>query len=79
MQLVMARVAAASVVASEPSARSSLDAARQSAEGRATTTNTAAAAATTERDSLASRLGLAEAEIEKLRATTASIEDAADK
>jgi hypothetical protein len=65
MQLVIARVAVAAVVASEAYAWTSLEAARQSAEDHATTAQTAAPAATTERDSLASRLALTEAE--KLR------------
>jgi hypothetical protein len=66
MQLVVARVAAAGAVASDTSARVSLEAARQSAEDRAIFAETASAAAITERDSLASRIALAEAEIEKL-------------
>jgi hypothetical protein len=66
MQLVIAWVAAAGVVVSETSALASLEAARQSAEDRAISAETAAATAVTERDSLASRLALAEAEIEKL-------------
>jgi hypothetical protein len=79
MQLVVARVAAAAAVASEASAQMSLEAARQSAEDRATATQTTAAAAATERDSLASRLDLAEAEVEKLRATASSAEVAAER
>jgi chromosome segregation ATPase len=79
MQLAVARVVAAGAVASEASARSSLEAVRQSAEDQATTTETAAAAAATERDSLASRLALAEAEIKKLQAATASTEKAAER
>jgi hypothetical protein len=74
MQLVVARVAAAGAVASETSARASLEAARQSAEDRAISAETAVAATVTERDSLASRLALAEAEIEKLRVAAASAE-----
>jgi hypothetical protein len=66
MQLVVARVAAAGAVVSEASARSSLEATRQSAEDQDTTAKTAAAASATERDWLASRLALAEAEIKKL-------------
>jgi hypothetical protein len=65
-------------VASETSARASLKAARQSAEDRAISAETNAAAAATERYSLASRLALAEAEIEKLRAAAASAEEAAE-
>jgi hypothetical protein len=67
-------------MASETSVRVSLEAARQSAEDRAISTETAAvAAAVTVRDSLASRLALAEAEIEKLRVATASAEEVAEK
>jgi hypothetical protein len=66
MQLVVARVAATGAVASETSARASLEATRRSAEDRAISTETATTAAVTERDSLASRFALAEAEIEKL-------------
>jgi chromosome segregation ATPase len=76
MQLVVAWVVAAGAVASETSARASLEAAHQSAEDRAISTETAAATTATEQDSLVSRLALAEAEIEKLRATAASVEDA---
>jgi predicted nucleic acid-binding Zn-ribbon protein len=68
MQLVVARVA------SEASAQTSHEAARHSAEDRATT----AVVYATERDLLASRLALAEAEVEKLRAATASTEQAAE-
>jgi hypothetical protein len=79
MQLVMARVVAAGAVASETSARASLEAARQSAEDRVVSAETAAAVAATERDSLASRLALAEAEIEKLRAAAASTEEVPER
>jgi hypothetical protein len=79
MQLVVARVAAAGAVASEASVRPSLEAARQLAEDRATTAETAAAADATVRDSLASRLALSEAEVEKLRAAAASTEEAAER
>jgi hypothetical protein len=79
MQLVVARVAAAAAVVSEASARTSLEVARQFAEDRATTAQTAATAAVTERDLLASRLALAEAEVEKLRAATVSTEEAAER
>jgi chromosome segregation ATPase len=79
MQLVMAWVAAAAVVASEASARMPLEAARQSVEDHATTTETVAAMAATEWDSLASRLALAEAEVEKLRAAAASAEEATER
>jgi hypothetical protein len=57
----VAQVAAAGAVASETSVRASLEAARQSAEDRAISTETATAAAAIERDSLESRLALAEA------------------
>jgi hypothetical protein len=53
-------------VAHETSARASLEAAHQSAEDRAISAETTAVTAITERDSLASRLALAEAKIEKL-------------
>jgi hypothetical protein len=66
MQLVVARVAAAGAVESETSTQASLEAARQSTEDRAISAETTAVAVATERDSLASRLALAEAEIEKL-------------
>jgi hypothetical protein len=64
MQLVVARLR--QPVASETSARASLEATRQSTEDRAISAETTTAAAITKRDSLASRLALAEAEIEKL-------------
>jgi chromosome segregation ATPase len=79
MQLVMARVAAATAVVSEASVRTSLEAARQSAEDRVTAAQTPATTATTERDSLALRLALAKAEVEKLHAATASAEEAAER
>jgi hypothetical protein len=44
---------------------------RQTAEDRAITVETSAAMTVTERDSLASRVALAEAEVEKLRAAVA--------
>jgi chromosome segregation ATPase len=72
-------VAATATVASEASVRTSLEAARQSAEDRTITAQTAAAAAATERDSLASRLALAEAKVVKLRAAVASAEEAAER
>jgi chromosome segregation ATPase len=79
MQLVVARVAAVGAVASETSPRAFLKAAHQSAEDRAITVKTAASAAVTERDSLASRLALSEAEIEKLRVAAASAEEVAER
>jgi hypothetical protein len=78
IQLVEARVAAAGVVASETSARASLEAARQSAEDQAISAETATATAIFERDSLASRLALAEVEIEKLRVAATSAEEVAE-
>jgi chromosome segregation ATPase len=66
-------------VASEVSAWTSLEATRQSAEDRATTAETAAAAAITKRDSLASRLALAKAEVEKLQVAAASAEEAVER
>jgi chromosome segregation ATPase len=79
MQLVVARVAMSAAVASEVSARTSLESARQSVEDRATTTRIAAATAATERDTSVSRLALAETEIEKLRAAAASAEEAVER
>jgi hypothetical protein len=63
-------------VSSEASAQTSLEAARQSVEDRATTAQTAAA---TEQDSLASRLALTEADVEQLRAAATSAEEAAER
>jgi hypothetical protein len=74
MQLVVSWVVAAAAVASEASARTSLEATHQSAKDRA-----ASAMAVTERDLLASRLVLAEAEVEKLRAVAAFAEEAAER
>jgi hypothetical protein len=79
MQLVVARVAAAGAVASETSARASLEAAHQSADDRAISAETVVAAAITERDLLASRLALVEAEIEKLRVAAVSVEEVAKR
>jgi chromosome segregation ATPase len=79
MELVVAWVAAAGAVASEVSTRTFLEAARQSAKDRAANTETAAAMAATEQDSLASRLAVAEAQIEKLRTAAASAEEAAER
>jgi hypothetical protein len=79
MQLVVARVATAGAVASETFVRASLDAARQSAEDQAISAETTAAIAVIERDSLASRLALAEVEIKKLRVAAASAEEAAER
>jgi hypothetical protein len=79
LQLFVARVAAATAVASEASTRTSLEAARQSAEDCATDTQIDVSAAATEWDSLTSRLDLAEAEVEKLRAPAASAEEASER
>jgi uncharacterized phage infection (PIP) family protein YhgE len=78
MQLVVARVAAAAAVASEVSSRTALEATKQSAEDRVTSTQ-AAATTTTEWDSLAMRLAQAEAEIEELRATVATANNTTEK
>jgi hypothetical protein len=72
MQLIVAQVATVGVVAIEVSTRASLEAARASAEDRAIAAETAATTAATERDSLASKLALAEAEVERLRAAPTS-------
>jgi hypothetical protein len=53
MQLVVARVATAAVVASKVTTQTTLEAAKQSTEDRATAVESAAATATTERDALA--------------------------
>jgi hypothetical protein len=79
MQLVVARVAAAAAVVSEASVRTSLETARPSVEDRAITAQTVTAAAATEQDSLVSRLALADVEVEKLCATTAFAEEAAER
>jgi dGTP triphosphohydrolase len=79
MQLVVAQVAAAVVVESKASTRTTLEAAKKSAEDRATIAQSAAAPAVEERDALATRLALAEAEVEKLRAVAASADEAAEK
>jgi chromosome segregation ATPase len=72
-------VAADVAVASEASTQTTLEAAKQSTEDSATTTQTVDAVPVIERDSLASRLALAEAEVEKLRAATTSAEEAAER
>jgi chromosome segregation ATPase len=79
MQLVVARVAAVATMVSEASTWASLEAARKSAEDRATTTETAVVVAATEWDSLALRPALPEADVEKLRAASASTEEAAER
>jgi chromosome segregation ATPase len=79
MQLVVSQVAATGAVANEVSVRVSLEAARHSVEDRAVAAKISTAMAATERDSLASRLALAEAEIEKIRAAAASAEEAAER
>jgi hypothetical protein len=79
MQLVMAGVVAVAVVASEASTWTSVEAARQSTEDRASAAQTTATAATTERDSLALRLALTEVEVKKLCAAVVSVEDVAER
>jgi hypothetical protein len=79
MQLVVAPVAAAGAMAIEASTRASLEAARVSTGDHAIAAETAAATAATERDSLASKLALANAEVERLRAAAASAEVAAER
>jgi hypothetical protein len=79
MQLIMARLAAAAAVASEVSTRTSLEAVRQSAEDRGTAAQSAAASATTEWDSLALRLALAEVKVEKLHVAATFAEEATEK
>jgi hypothetical protein len=71
-------VAAATVVVSEATTRTTLEATKLSTKDRATTAQSAAATATTERDALATRLAQAEAEIEKLQAAVTSANEAAD-
>jgi hypothetical protein len=66
-------------VASKASTQTSLKASKQSVEDHASTTQTTAAAVVAERDSLASRLALTEAEVEKLRAAEASAEEAVER
>jgi hypothetical protein len=72
-------VAAAAAVTSEASTRTSLEAARQLSEDRATTAKVASAAAANEQDSLVSRLSLAEAEVKKLRVAAASTEEVVER
>jgi hypothetical protein len=79
MQLVVGRVAAVGAVPSETSVWASLEATHQSAEDRAISAENVTAAAVTERDSLALRLALTEAEIEKLRVAIASAEEVAER
>jgi cell division protein FtsB len=71
MQPVVARVTAVVAVVSEAMARTTLEAAKQSAEDRTTAAQSTATTATTEQDALVMRLALDEAEIEKLRAAAA--------
>jgi vacuolar-type H+-ATPase subunit D/Vma8 len=76
----VARVAAAAAaVASEVKTRGALEAAKQSAEDRATAAQSAAATAVTKRDALAMRFALAEAEIKKLLSAVASTNEAAER
>jgi hypothetical protein len=78
MQLVVARVAAAAAVASEATTRTALEAAKQSVDDRAMTTQSAAATATMEQD-LVTRLALDEVEIEKLRAAATFANEATER
>jgi hypothetical protein len=66
MQLVVARVAVAGVVESKTSVWASLEVPHQSVKDRSISVETVAVVAASERDSLATRLALAVAEIEKL-------------
>jgi hypothetical protein len=75
---MVARVAAATVVVSEATTRTTLEAAKLSTEDRAMAAQSAATTATTEQDALATRLAQAEAEIEKLQAAVTSANEAAD-
>jgi hypothetical protein len=77
MQLVVDQVVAAAAVAREMSTRTTLEAAKQSVEDRATAAQSVAATAAGERDALVMRLALAEAEVEKLRGAMVSAEEAA--
>jgi hypothetical protein len=77
--MVVARVAAAAAVASEATTRTTIEAAKQSVEDRATAAPFAAATTMTERDSLVMRLALAKAEIEKLWAAAASANEVAER
>jgi hypothetical protein len=79
MQVVMAQVAATTTVASKALTRTTLEAAKQSVEDCAIAAQSAAAIAVTERDVLASRLALTEAEVEKLHAAAMSTEEAAKR
>jgi hypothetical protein len=79
MQLVVAQVVTTAVVASEVSTQTTLEATKQSAEDRAAAAQSAAATVVTERNALASRLALAEAEVEKLHAAVASADDAGER
>jgi chromosome segregation ATPase len=79
MQLVEAQVVVVVVVASEATTRASLEAAKQSTEDCALLAQSDAFTAATEHDALATRLALVEAEIEKLRAATASANEAAER
>jgi hypothetical protein len=63
MQLVVDQVVAAAAVAREMSTRTTLEAAKQSVEDRATAAQSVAATAAGERDALVMGLALAEAEV----------------
>jgi chromosome segregation ATPase len=67
------------MVASEASMRTTLEATKQSAKDRTTAAQATAATATTERDSLATRLALAEVEIERLWTTAVTATDTTEK
>jgi predicted transglutaminase-like cysteine proteinase len=79
MQLVVAQVAATAAVASEVLTQTTLEAAKQSAGDHATAAQSAAATTATERDALAARLALAEAEVEKLHAVALSANEAVER
>jgi hypothetical protein len=72
-------VAAAGAVATEASTRVSLEAARASVEDRTTAVETAAVTAATEGDLLVSKLAVAEAEVERLRAAAVSAEEMTER
>jgi chromosome segregation ATPase len=72
-------VAAAAAVESEATTRTTLETAKRSTKDRATTAQAAAATAMTERDTLATRLDQAEAEIERLRTASMTANEAAER
>jgi hypothetical protein len=79
MQLVVAQVAAAATMVSEASTQMTLEATKQSTEDRATAAQSAAATTVGERDALAMRLALAEAEVEKLCAVAVTTDEATER